>query len=155
MLFVFVDFYADWCGPCKMLTPIIEEYSKNTSDVEVYKMNVDDNPQTPSEIGIRGIPTLALYKDGEIIDDKVYTTGVVEIDLDSLSEKDFLETDFIVEIGSEEARLRIFDQFKKFDSKIKIYSQKIDWNVSATVDDLPSTHKEGSIYISARRSPFE
>ena len=68
---VLVDFWAEWCGPCKMLTPIIEEYSKETSDVEVYKMNVDDNPQTPSEIGIRGIPTLILYKDGKQIGTKV------------------------------------------------------------------------------------
>lgn len=68
---VLVDFWAEWCGPCRMLGPIIDEYSKEASSIEVYKMNVDENPQTPSEIGIRGIPTLMLYKDGKVIGTKV------------------------------------------------------------------------------------
>lgn len=69
---VLVDFWAEWCGPCKMLSPVIDELSKEIADkVTIYKMNVDDNPKTPSELGVRGIPTMILFKDGKQIGTKV------------------------------------------------------------------------------------
>lgn len=61
---VLVDFWAPWCGPCKQLLPIIEEYASQVSGVKVCKMNVDENQEIPGEMGIRGIPTLILVKDG-------------------------------------------------------------------------------------------
>jgi len=58
-----VDFWADWCGPCKMIAPILEEAAKDyAGKLRVVKINIDDNPKTPREYGIRGIPTLLLFK---------------------------------------------------------------------------------------------
>lgn len=69
---VLVDFWAEWCGPCKMLTPIIDEISKELQGkVKVLKMNIDENPNTPSEYGIRSIPTIMLFKNGEQKDNKI------------------------------------------------------------------------------------
>ncbi|BBJ30893.1 thioredoxin [Rickettsia asiatica] len=69
---VLVDFWAEWCGPCKMLTPIIDEISKELKGkVKVLKMNIDENPNTPSEHGIRSIPTIMLFKNGEQKDTKI------------------------------------------------------------------------------------
>ncbi|MCZ6919720.1 MAG: thioredoxin [Rickettsia endosymbiont of Ixodes persulcatus] len=69
---VLVDFLAEWCGPCKMLTPIIDEISKELQGkVKVVKMNIDENPNTPSEYGIRSIPTIMLFKNGEQKDTKI------------------------------------------------------------------------------------
>ncbi|AFC69147.1 thioredoxin [Rickettsia amblyommatis] len=69
---VLVDFWAEWCGPCKMLTPIIDEISKELQGkVKVFKMNIDENPNTPSEYGIRSIPTIMLFKNGEQKDTKI------------------------------------------------------------------------------------
>ncbi|ABV75598.1 thioredoxin [Rickettsia rickettsii] len=69
---VLVDFWAEWCGPCKMLTPIIDEISKELQGkVKVLKMNIDENPNTPSEYGIRSIPTIMLFKNGEQKDTKI------------------------------------------------------------------------------------
>ncbi|AJQ51368.1 MAG: thioredoxin [Rickettsia conorii subsp. raoultii] len=69
---VLVDFWAAWCGPCKMLTPIIDEISKELQGkVKVLKMNIDENPNTPSEYGIRSIPTIMLFKNGEQKDTKI------------------------------------------------------------------------------------
>jgi len=69
---VLVDFWAEWCGPCKMLTPIIKELSEELQGkVKVLKMNIDDNPDTPSKYGIRSIPTIMLFKNGEQKDTKI------------------------------------------------------------------------------------
>lgn len=62
-----VDFWAEWCGPCKMLTPVLEELSsENASKINIYKVNVDENQQLAVKYGIRSIPTLLLFKGGEI-----------------------------------------------------------------------------------------
>lgn len=69
---VLVDFWAEWCGPCRQLLPILEEVSKEMADkVKIYKMNVDESPNTASQYGIRSIPTMFLFKDGKQIDIKV------------------------------------------------------------------------------------
>ena len=62
---VIVDFWAEWCGPCKMLGPIFEEASKEIEDVKFAKVNVDENNEIAAEVGVRGIPTMVLYKDGQ------------------------------------------------------------------------------------------
>ncbi|MDA7505676.1 thioredoxin [Verrucomicrobia bacterium] len=62
-----VDFWAEWCGPCKMLTPVLEELSsENESKINIFKVNVDENQQLAVKYGIRSIPTLLLFKGGEI-----------------------------------------------------------------------------------------
>ena len=67
-----VDFWAEWCGPCKQIGPILEEISDEKKDIlRVVKLNIDENPQTPQKYGVRGIPTLILFKDGKLIDTKV------------------------------------------------------------------------------------
>ena len=69
---VVVDFGAEWCGPCKVLDPILEEIAvENKHKVKIYKMNIDENPMTPQKYGIRGIPTIMIFKKGELIDTKV------------------------------------------------------------------------------------
>lgn len=62
-----IDFWAPWCGPCKMYGPIVEQFASENSDINVYKMNVDENPITASKHGIRSIPTTILFKNGQII----------------------------------------------------------------------------------------
>jgi len=66
---VLVDFWATWCGPCRSISPIVEELAKEFSGrVKVTKLNVDESPATPSQYGVRGIPTLILFKGGKIFD---------------------------------------------------------------------------------------
>ena len=69
---VLVDYWAEWCAPCKMIAPALEELSSDmTGKLTVAKINIDENPDTPSKYGVRGIPTLMLFKNGEIADMKV------------------------------------------------------------------------------------
>jgi thioredoxin 1 len=69
---VLVDFWATWCGPCKSIAPIIDELAKEyAGKVKVAKLNVDENPATPSQYGVRGIPTLILFKGGKILEQVV------------------------------------------------------------------------------------
>ena len=71
-LTVIVDFWAEWCGPCKQIGPILEEISEEKKDnLKILKLNIDENPQTPQKYGVRGIPTLMLFKDGNLVDTKV------------------------------------------------------------------------------------
>ncbi len=72
---VVVDFWAEWCGPCRMVGPIIEELAKEyDGQVVVGKLNVDDNVETPNEYGIRNIPTILFFKDGKIVDKQIGAT---------------------------------------------------------------------------------
>ena len=67
-----VDFWAEWCGPCKQIGPILEEIAEEKKDIlKVVKLNIDENPLTPQKYGVRGIPTLMLFKNGKLIDTQV------------------------------------------------------------------------------------
>jgi thioredoxin 1 len=69
---VLVDYWAEWCGPCKMIAPILDEVSESYKDkLQIAKMNVDENRDIPAKFGIRGIPTLMLFKDGQLAATKV------------------------------------------------------------------------------------
>jgi thioredoxin 1 len=67
-----VDFWAEWCGPCRALAPLIDQIAEEQQGkLKVFKMNVDENPNTPAQYGVRGIPTLLLVKNGQVIDQLV------------------------------------------------------------------------------------
>ena len=69
---VLVDFWAEWCGPCRMVAPILDDIAKEyDGKLTIAKVNIDENPMTPNEYSVRGIPTMLLFKDGKLLDTKV------------------------------------------------------------------------------------
>ncbi len=69
---VVVDFWAEWCGPCKQLSPLVDELAAEMKDkVKVVKVNIDESPDAPTKYGVRGIPTLMIFKSGELVDTRV------------------------------------------------------------------------------------
>jgi thioredoxin 1 len=69
---VLVDFWAEWCGPCKQIAPTLDELAKELAGkITIAKVNVDENPNTPSKYGVRGIPTLMVFKDGQVAATKI------------------------------------------------------------------------------------
>ena len=68
---VLVDFWAEWCGPCKQISPILEEIANEKDNLNILKLNIDENPVTPQKYNVRGIPTLMLFNDGKLIDTKI------------------------------------------------------------------------------------
>lgn len=83
---VLVDFWATWCAPCKAIAPVLSQLADDYADkVKIGKVNVDENPATPGQYGVRGIPTLILFKDGQIIDQLV--GAVPKNQLESLLQK--------------------------------------------------------------------
>jgi thioredoxin 1 len=76
-----VDFWAPWCGPCHMVSPLVEELARQYDGrFKVANMNVDENPSTPSRYGIRSIPTILLFKDGQLVDTIVGAVGKAHIE---------------------------------------------------------------------------
>ena len=69
---VVVDFWAEWCGPCKQLSPVVDELAEDMKDsVKVVKVNIDEAPEAPTKYGVRGVPTLMIFKDGQVVDTRV------------------------------------------------------------------------------------
>ncbi len=68
---VVVDFWAEWCGPCKALAPLIDEVASEMQNVKIVKVNIDQAPQAPTRYGVRGIPTLMIFKGGEVVATRV------------------------------------------------------------------------------------
>lgn len=76
---VLVDFFAPWCGPCKMIAPIVEQLAAEKTDIKVVKVNADEAPELMSHFGVRGIPTLLLLENGELVDRKVGAASLSQI----------------------------------------------------------------------------
>lgn len=77
---VLLDFWAEWCGPCKMIAPVLDQIATDYADkLVVAKMNVDQNPETPAKYGVRGIPCLMLFRGGEVIATKVGAVSKTEL----------------------------------------------------------------------------
>lgn len=72
---VIIDFWAEWCGPCKQFGPVFEEVSNNMTDIVFAKVNIDENPEVPTKYGVRGIPTMLMFKNGEVAAMKVGNTA--------------------------------------------------------------------------------
>tara|TARA_A100001015_G_C15037594_1_gene737337 strand:+ start:971 stop:1291 length:321 start_codon:yes stop_codon:yes gene_type:complete len=69
---VVVDFWAEWCGPCKQLSPVVDELAEELKEsVKVVKVNIDEAPEAPTKFGVRGVPTLMIFKDGQVVDTRV------------------------------------------------------------------------------------
>jgi thioredoxin 1 len=69
---VMVDFWAEWCGPCKAMSPVVDEISGELgSKMKIVKVNIDDNPHAPTQYGVRGIPTFMVFKGGQVVDTRV------------------------------------------------------------------------------------
>lgn len=69
---VMVDFWAEWCGPCKVLSPLVDEIAGELKEkIKVVKVNIDESPEAPTKYGVRGIPTLMIFKDGQVVDTRV------------------------------------------------------------------------------------
>lgn len=68
---VLIDFFAEWCGPCRMLAPVLEDFANEESGIEVYKVNVDNDPDLAREFQVSSIPTMILFKDGKQIEKKI------------------------------------------------------------------------------------
>ena len=69
---VVVDFWAEWCGPCKAMSPLVDELATELGDkVKVVKVNIDESPNAPTKYGVRGIPTFMMFKDGQVVDTRV------------------------------------------------------------------------------------
>lgn len=77
--YVLVDFWAEWCGPCRAIGPALEELAGANASVKVVKMNIDENPMTPSKLGIRSIPTLIMFKDGQQVATQVGSLPKTEL----------------------------------------------------------------------------
>ena len=75
---VLVDFYAEWCGPCKAIAPTLEEISE---EIKIVKMNIEESPEAPTKYGVRGVPTFMIFKDGQVVDTRV--GGMSKSDMES------------------------------------------------------------------------
>ena len=96
---VVVDFWAEWCGPCKMIGPSLEELSEEYGEkIKIVKVNVDENPNSPSQLGVRGIPALFLFKDGAVISNK---TGAAP----KAALKDWIDSGFTARLRMEKLEI--------------------------------------------------